>query len=359
MQRLCRQNSPLLTAARARLLGERRSAEHWVGELSSSALSTATATAALTLAHTAQREAGLELDATQDDLEACIRAGREWLCATQNADGGWGDTTDSPSNLSTTALGLTALTMRKSDAAGELHCITRARAWIESQLGQALEARSLCDGLESIYGDDRTFAIPILTAVAIGADHRRAADPDSSGALRDPWRPIRSLPFELSVLPRGLFRFLGLPVVSYALPALIGIGQAIHHNAPSRNPLARLARSLTRKRSLRVLDSIQPANGGFLEAIPLTSFVVLSLLASGSADQRVVRRGVQFLMGGVRPDGSWPIDTNLATWLTTLSINALAGAGRLQEHLPADATEQLATWLLTQQGQVTHPYTGA
>ena len=35
--------------------------------------------------------------------------------------------------------------------------------------------------------------------------------------------------------------------------------------------------------------------------------------------------GVKFLVNSVRPDGSWPIDTNLATWNTTLAINALAG----------------------------------
>jgi squalene-hopene/tetraprenyl-beta-curcumene cyclase len=55
----------------------------------------------------------------------------------------------------------------------------------------------------------------------------------------------------------------------------------------------------------------------------------------------------------VRPDGSWPIDTNLATWLTTLSINAL------QHLLPPANRESLAAWLLRQQNRVVHPYTGA
>src|SRR4030095_5004284 len=48
---------------------------------------------------------------------------------------------------------------------------------------------------------------------------------------------------------------------------------------------------------------------------------------TSSAADAVIRDGVKFLANSIRPDGSWPIDTNLATWNTTLAINALAGAG--------------------------------
>jgi squalene-hopene/tetraprenyl-beta-curcumene cyclase len=65
---------------------------------------------------------------------------------------------------------------------------------------------------------------------------------------------------------------------------------------------------------------------------------------------------VRFLVASVRPDGSWPIDTNLATWVTTLSVNALAAAGDLE---CLDRREQLLDWLLKQQYKVRHPYTGA
>src|SRR5262249_25303058 len=58
----------------------------------------------------------------------------------------------------------------------------------------------------------------------------------------------------------------------------------------------------------------------------------------------------------VRADGSWPIDTNLATWVTTLSCNALASAGTLSE-LPG--LHELRRWLLDQQFHELHPYTGA
>jgi len=55
----------------------------------------------------------------------------------------------------------------------------------------------------------------------------------------------------------------------------------------------------------------------------------------------------------VRPNGSWPIDSNLATWVTTLSVNALDAA------LPVDAIGPLQEWLLGQQFRVVHPYTNA
>ena len=49
-------------------------------------------------------------------------------------------------------------------------------------------------------------------------------------------------------------------------------------------------------------------------------------------------RGVEFLIRSAAARmGSWPIDTNLATWVTTLSVNALA-AGGLTDAM--DATER-------------------
>ena len=71
------------------------------------------------------------------------------------------------------------------------------------------------------------------------------------------------------------------------------------------------------------LTTLQPGNGGFLEATPLTSFVTMSLASMGEAQHPVAQRGVGFLRASVRPDGSWPIDTNLATWGTTLAVRAL------------------------------------
>jgi squalene-hopene/tetraprenyl-beta-curcumene cyclase len=98
---------------------------------------------------------------------------------------------------------------------------------------------------------------------------------------------------------------------------------------------------------------MQPASGGYLEAIPLTAFVVMSLAGTGRAAHRVARRGVSFLLATVRADGSWPIDTNLATWNTTLAVGALASAtGDLGALGCLD-------WLLGCQHQARHPFTQA
>src|SRR5262249_4642291 len=157
------------------------------------------------------------------------------------------------------------------------------------------------------------------------------------------WKEVKSLPFELACLPQGFFRFLRLPVVSYALPALIAVGQLVYHQRPPWNPIVRILRRLAVGKSLRVLESIQPESGGFLEAIPLTSFVTLSLAAIGKADHRVARQGVEFLTKSFRPDGSWPIDSNLCTWVTTLAVNALAAAGDLPK---LEKRDRLRQWLL-------------
>src|SRR6185436_3913611 len=80
--------------ALAALLKERTPHGHWVGELSTSALSTATAIMALYLV---QKHGGAE-------HQALIDGGLAWLAGHQNEDGGWGDTTISISNISTTML---------------------------------------------------------------------------------------------------------------------------------------------------------------------------------------------------------------------------------------------------------------
>jgi squalene-hopene/tetraprenyl-beta-curcumene cyclase len=70
----------------------------------------------------------------------------------------------------------------------------------------------------------------------------------------------------------------------------------------------------------------------------------------------VIARGVEFLVNSARPDGSWPIDTNLSIWVTTLSVNALAAAGDLER---LDRRDELLRWLLDQQTREVHPFTGA
>ncbi|MDA1014797.1 MAG: squalene--hopene cyclase, partial [Planctomycetota bacterium] len=67
----------------------------------------------------------------------------------------------------------------------------------------------------------------------------------------------------------------------------------------------------------------------------------------------VTQRGVGFILQSVREDGSWPIDTNLATWVTTLSVNALA------DDVPTANRADILKWVIEQQYRVVHPYTNA
>lgn len=323
-----------IAALRDGLLAARGPQGYWQGRLSSSALSTATATFALATADRARHR-------------SLIDRGLAWLCENQNADGGWGDTVDSPSNLSTTMLCYSAMTV-PGGPAGCAKSIERTEAWLMEKVG-SLDSQSLAAAVERQYGKDRTFSVPILTMCALAG---------RLGKGCEAWKRVRPLPFELAVLPHRLFKWLRLPVVSYALPALIAMGRVRYEHRKPRNPLAWIVRRVSRSKALRVLATLQPENGGFLEAAPLTSFVVMSLAAGGYRDHPVVAKGVEFLVASIRKDGSWPIDTNLTMWGTTLSIGALS-AGGLDRSLSWSERQRLADWILSCQHRRVHPYTQA
>lgn len=328
---------------------------HWEGRLSSSALSTATAIVALSLVD-------------RDRHAALIQKGAQWLCDHQNTDGGWGDTTLSKSNLSTTLLCWSALhgartcspqpPLQQDSRTSDLDDASRsddllriknphsaiqaADAWIIAHVG-SLEPKAIAKAVITRYGKDKTFSVPILMLCTL------------CGTLgKDGWRHVIALPFELAALPRTWFGAVGLPVVSYALPALIAIGHARFKNAPPAwwNPL-RWLRTLTWPRIRPMLQTLQPSSGGYLEATPLTSFVTMALAGAGQLDHPCIPLAVEFLAKSMRVDGSWPIDTNLATWGTTLSIRAGEGG--------ADSAVRSAVgdWLLSQQYREVHPFTNA
>ncbi len=309
--------------ARSELLSARTPAGHWEGELSTSALSTATAVMALEMIRRQRPE-------EDHSLDSYIAKGIHWLATHQNEDGGWGDTVKSISNISTSML---------------CHAVFHATNNTEKYASIVVNAKQYIDrigGVEAViarYGKDKTFSVPILTHCAL------------AGLVE--WKTIPALPFELSCLPARFYKTVKLPVVSYALPALIAIGQVRHHFRKPLNPISRFIRNLSIQKSLDKLITIQPSNGGFLEAAPLTSFVTMSLAGMGLVDHPVVKKGLQFLLASARPDGSWPIDTNLATWTTTLSVNAIEGTLSEFEKAP------IRQWLFNQQYKELHPYTSA
>ncbi|MDF7799980.1 prenyltransferase/squalene oxidase repeat-containing protein [Pontiellaceae bacterium B1224] len=284
--------------ARRCLLAELLPEGRWEGELSSSALATAVASFALKLAGKTE----------------LAERGFQWLEKDRNDDGGWGDSPESPSNFTATLLCRCALDLETGDPeklrAEILHC----------------------------YGEDQTFSVPILTMCML------------AGKLGADWDAVPQLPFELAVFPHKFYRFLNLPVVSYALPALIAIGLVRHKNKPIKSAFYRNG---LKNNVLTILENIQPESGGFLEAAPLSGFVAMSLIGAGYKDHSVTQHCLRFLEESVRADGSWPIDVNLSSWVTSLSIRALEG------ELSNDWKEQLRAHLLKTQWKEEHPFTHA
>ncbi len=140
--------------ARQHLLAERHGV-HWVGQLSTSALSTATAISAWSVVRRAKAQVYVQ---QQADIDASIARACQWLIEHQNSDGGFGDTDRSHSNIATTLLVLAAWQL------AEFHEPAHAaidRAW------QYCERVGKWDALRRRYGTDKTFVAPILTNCAL------------------------------------------------------------------------------------------------------------------------------------------------------------------------------------------------
>ncbi|MCA9126687.1 MAG: squalene--hopene cyclase [Planctomycetales bacterium] len=299
---------------------------HWSGKLSTSALSTATAVSALCVL---RQMRSTNLSATLlARLEIAVEEGCLWLVGQQNHDGGYGDTDRSHSNIATTLLVLSAIELAEKTRQYQSQ-VERAWAYVD--------ACGRWEGLRRRYGKDKTFVVPILSNCAL------------AGFV--PWSQVAALPFEAAWLPQQWYRWARMPVVSYAVPALVAIGQASFHHNPPGNWLVRFIRRRALAPTLAVLRRMQPASGGYLEAAPLTSFVLMNLASIGNGHLPVAEDCLRFLMDTRLPDGSWPIDTNLATWVTSLSIHGLTSAGhaklKLAEHssrkhlLDVDANDEM------------------
>lgn len=306
----------IVNDASKRLLSMRREDGMWEGHLSSSAISTSVSIFALSV-----------ID--HEEYQKEIERGMQWLKQTMKPEGAWGDSIESPVNMTATLLSYTALS--------HLHQVPDAtKRYIRETLGWKDEAQ-LIDGVLAYYGKDLTFSVPILMMCAL------------AGVISN-WKRIPPFPFELAVLPQSTFRFLNLPVVSYAIPALIAVGILQNRR---RKTLLSPVRELFVPKALRVLTTLQPEDGGFLEAAPLTAFVSMCMAEAGLKEHPVTHRCAQFLHQTQREDGAWPIDTNLAGWVTSLSCRALgdmlskADCKALSDTIRQNATKQR------------HPFTGA
>ena len=257
-----------------------------------------------------------------------IKAAEAWLEANCDGDGLYGDTVESPPNLTATYLAVMALPTA-----------TRAKAFLESQFG-SFAFEDVKRGLLAEYGKDLTFSVPLLALAT------------ASGFFKDTevaWRGMPRFPFEAAVLPEGMFKYMNLPVVSYAIPALICVGLAqLKH---TKEGFIKSLRSLAVKKALRVLEAKQPEDGGFLEAAPLTGFCAICLCAAGMQTHPVTQKALQFLIDTQRENGAWPIDRDLRQWVTTLALTILA---------PDFSEEEKAFYrkaLSQSQTKIIHPFT--
>lgn len=277
----------MIDVLREQLLAKRVPGQIWRGKLSSSAISTSVSVFALYMVD-------------KDKYASYIQKGAEWLKGTMHEDGSWGDTVESPSNMTATLLTYASLC-----AVGEAPQV--AKDYLTVKFGGYTD-KHIIQGVLDYYGTDLTFSAPILVMCALAG-------------IISSWDRIPQLPFELSVMPQRFFRFLQLPVVSYAIPALIAVG-ILRYRKGKKNILSPI-RELFISKSLKVLERLQPENGGFLEAAPLTAFVAMCMSGAGYRKHISTQKGVGFLTDTVRDNGSWPIDTDLASWMTALSVRAL------------------------------------
>lgn len=305
----------MIDMLREKILAARSDEGNWRGQLSSSAISTSVALFAL---HISGKEENLPY----------VRNAAGWLKLTMKPDGTWGDSLESPSNMTATLLTYASLY-----ALGEAP--EQTKKYLTDKFGGYSDSH-IINGVLNYYGTDRTFSAPILMMCAL------------AGVISD-WEKTPQLPFELSVLPQRFFRFLQLPVVSYAIPALIAVG-ILRFRKGKRNLFSPLRESFIPK-SLKVLIRLQPNDGGFLEAAPLTAFVALCLTGSGLGDHSVTEKAMAFLKATVRKDGSWPIDTDLSNWVTTLCVKALGD--------DLSDKQRMTQIIRRNASAVRHPYTGA
>lgn len=314
----------MLAEVRTALLARRDTDGMWRGALSSSAISTSVSVYALHLIGGGK-------------YEREVNCGVDWLMQTMKEDGTWGDSVESPSNMTATLLTYTSLF-----AIGKAP--KKSLEYLTDKFGGS-DDEHIIKGVLDYYGTDLTFSVPILSMCAL------------SGVISS-WRKIPPFPFELAVLPQKFFRFMNLPVVSYAIPALIAIGILQLRKKHGTKSLISKMREPFVKKTLAKLIDLQPEDGGFLEAAPLTAFVSMCLSAAGYNEHTVTQKSAQFLIDTQREDGAWPIDTDLASWVTALAGNALGDDlngdehQTSQPHILADIIKRNAT-------KEVHVFTGA
>lgn len=277
----------------------------WVGVLSSSALATSMSIVALKL-----------YDETR--YSDRIQRGRQWLLRTQLGDGGWGDALIDESNINATSLAIGALTF--TDTVGGLDDTAYRTA-----MDKARERLERFGGFDAVGDPQRcTLSGPCRTVAALAG-------------IMD-WKKIKRLRPEVILIPARLRR-----TISTTFPAYLAISML--HSVKVDHPLNHFP-SYPRacEMSLRWLAQTQGPNGSFEESAFLSSVIIMGLTATGHHDLPWVAPTVRFVLDSQRQDGGWPIDRDLETFDTDMTVFALKEAG-----VEVPAADQVRDWLLSRQ----------
>lgn len=276
---------------------------HWVGTLSSSALATAISIAGLHLVDAAL-------------YRRPIANGRRWLVQTQHADGGWGDAVVDPANINATSLvyGALTLTAQGEDDAATRQALARARTRLE-----------VFGGWDAVGDPARcTLSGPCRTVAALAGLMNR--------------RRIKHLRPEVVLIPPRLRR-----TISTTFPAYLTLSTL--HSTMAPHPLNALPTyGLARRLVLDWLSQAQGPNGSFEESAFLTSVIITGMVASGHGDLPWLPPAIRFVLESQRDDGGWPIDRDLETFDTDMTVFAFHEAG-----LPVPNAERVRSWLLERQ----------
>jgi squalene cyclase len=312
------------------LVSELKPEGYWEGRLSSSALGVAVAVAALYFDN--PKVHAKEID-----------RGLNWLKSNINTDGSFGDTPESPGNVSTSLLVYAAANLFREEKNWIISFQNRIAGYLLNQ-NIDINSSQVSKVILDHYQKDYTFSVPILAMSAL------CGIPD-----KDAFTHIPQLPFELSLLPRRFYRLLNLSVVSYAIPALAAVGIVIFKKKKS-DLFWRTVRRFSIPKALKILHRMLPESGGYLEAIPLTAFVALSLINARYGETEVVKKGIRFLKNTQREDGGWPIDVDLSTWVTSLSVKAFRL--NLDGFIHSDLQDKIADHFKLIQNNTVHPFNG-
>ncbi len=311
------------------LVSDLKAEGYWEGRLSSSALGVAVAVAAFYFHHPTEH-------AVQ------IQKGLDWLRQHINEDGSFGDTPESKGNVSTSLLVYASVNLFKNEKQWVNPFQQRISSYLAAQ-GIDVHSAQVSQSILNHYQNDYTFSVPILAMSGL-----------CGVPGKDAFYYIPQLPFELSLLPKKFYRLLNLSVVSYAIPALVAVGIVIFKKKRS-GFFWKTVRRFSIPKAMKILTRMLPESGGFLEAVPLNAFVVLSLINAGYHNE-VVGKGIDFLKNTQREDGGWPIDIDLSTWVTTLSVKSLRS--KLGNFLPAEKQRDIAVHLKRIQNKQVHPFNG-